>query len=171
MWKKNEPETFEPPAPSHPLNRPQETNHEPAIIGPSIYIKGDLTGGEDLIIQGRVEGKIDLKKGNVTVGRTGRVKADIYGKIICVEGQVQGNLHGAEKVVLSETGTVGGSITAPRVNLVDGARFQGTIDMGDGKIQEAQKVPPDRRGEETTAHVKIGPPSGKEKIDSRKGQS
>jgi len=100
-----------------------------AIIGPSISIKGELAGEEDLLIQGRVEGKIDLKKHNVTVGKNGRVKADIYGKVISIEGEVQGNLFGEEKIVLRQSGVVRGNITAPRVNLEDGAKFKGSIDM------------------------------------------
>ena len=100
-----------------------------AVIGPSISIKGELAGEEDLLIQGRVEGKIDLKKHNVTVGKNGRVKADIIGKVISIEGEVQGNLFGEEKIVLRQSGVVRGNITAPRVNLEDGAKFKGSIDM------------------------------------------
>ncbi|MEE8316550.1 MAG: polymer-forming cytoskeletal protein [Syntrophobacteria bacterium] len=102
---------------------------ERAIIGPSISIKGTLAGEEDLIIQGQVEGKIDLKRNNVTVGKNGRIKADIYGKVISIEGEVEGNLFGEEKIVLRQSGVVGGNMTAPRVNLEDGARFKGSIDM------------------------------------------
>jgi cytoskeletal protein CcmA (bactofilin family) len=100
-----------------------------AAIGPSIHIKGDLSGEEDLLIQGQVEGKIDLERYNVTVGREGRVKADIRGRVIDVEGQVEGNLFGGEQVVIRSAGSVRGNITAPRVSLEDGANFKGAIDM------------------------------------------
>jgi len=99
------------------------------MIGPTVYIKGDLSGQEDLIIEGRVEGKIELRQHSVTVGKNGKVKADIYGKTITIEGEVQGNLYGEEQVVLRQTGTVRGNITSPRVSLEDGSNFKGSIDM------------------------------------------
>ncbi len=102
---------------------------EGAIIAPSVSITGEVTGDEDLTIQGRVEGKIDLKKNNVTVDKKGRIVADIYGNRITVEGEVQGNLFGEERIALRKSGVVRGNMTAPRVKIEDGAKFQGTIDM------------------------------------------
>ena len=99
------------------------------MIGPSICIKGDLSGQEDVIIEGSVEGKIELRQHNVTVGKKGKVKADIYGKTITIEGEVQGNLYAEEQLVLRQTSTVRGNITAPRVSLEDGSNFKGSIDM------------------------------------------
>ena len=99
------------------------------MIGPTILVKGDLSGEEDLLIEGRVEGKIELKKHNVTVGKNGRVKADVYGKIITIEGEVHGNLYGEDQLVLRQSSTVRGNIVAPRVTLEDGANFKGSIDM------------------------------------------
>ena len=83
----------EQPVPNIPVPRvnPIDTRRENATIGPSISIKGDLTGEEDLVIQGRVEGKVDLKQNSVTIGKNGRVKADIYGKLVTIEGEVLGN--------------------------------------------------------------------------------
>ncbi|MDA2923612.1 polymer-forming cytoskeletal protein, partial [Acidobacteria bacterium AH-259-L09] len=128
MWKKPETEGAEFPS-SIPRKNPVEQLKDRAIIGPSISIKGELTGEEDLLIQGRVEGKIKLKKNNITVGKKGRIKANIYGKIISIEGEVEGDLFGVEKIVLRQSGVVRGNITAPRVNLEDGAKFKGSIDM------------------------------------------
>lgn len=102
---------------------------ERATIGASIIIKGDLSGGEDLVIEGRVEGKVDLKQHNVTVGRSGRVKADIFGKVITIEGEVDGNVFAQEQAILRQAGAIRGNITAPRVILEDGSRFKGSIDM------------------------------------------
>jgi cytoskeletal protein CcmA (bactofilin family) len=135
MWKKdNEPAQPEPhPAPAAPVVRPAPAPAEPrqqaASIGPSISIKGELTGGEDLVIHGQVEGKVDLRQNNITVGKTGRVKADMYGRTICVEGDVEGNLYGGEQIVLRQSGGVRGNIIAPRVSLEDGSKFKGAIDM------------------------------------------
>lgn len=102
---------------------------ERATIGASIIIKGDLSGGEDLVIEGRVEGKVDLKQHNVTVGRSGRVKADVFGKVITIEGEVDGNVFAQEQAILRQAGAIRGNITAPRVILEDGSRFKGSIDM------------------------------------------
>jgi len=120
----------EPPAsiPAIKTN-PVEHRRESATIGPSIAIKGDLIGEEDLVIQGRVEGKVDLKQNSVTIGKDGRVKADIYAKLVNVEGEVEGNLYGSEQIILRTTGCVRGNISAPRVSIEDGARFKGGIDM------------------------------------------
>jgi cytoskeletal protein CcmA (bactofilin family) len=134
MWKKSESEAQQPQFQAQPrpviqphANTPQTM--ERPMIGPTICIKGDLSGQEDLIIDGRVEGKIELRQHNVTVGKNGKVKADIYGKTITIEGEVQGNLYGEEQLVLRQTGTVRGNITAPRVSLEDGSNFKGSIDM------------------------------------------
>ena len=122
------PVTPTPAASPQQQSEPRRTG-ERATIGPSIIIKGDLSGDEDLIIEGRVEGKVDLKQHNVTVGRSGRVKADIVGKVVTVEGEVDGNVFALEQAILRQAGAIRGNITAPRVMLEDGSRFKGSIDM------------------------------------------
>jgi len=132
MWKKSDAEEIHftpPPPPVVPPRTPVAQPKERAMIGPTIFIKGDLTGEEDLIIEGRVEGKIQLKQHNVIIGKHGRVQADIFGKVISIEGEVQGNLHGEEQVLLKPTSIVRGNLTAPRVVLEDGSNFKGSIDM------------------------------------------
>jgi cytoskeletal protein CcmA (bactofilin family) len=112
-----------------PRGNPTDTRRENATIGASISIKGDLMGEEDLVIQGRVEGKVDLKQNTVTVGKNGRVKADIYGKLVTIEGEVEGNLFGQDQIIVRGTGNVRGNVSAPRISIEDGARFKGSIDM------------------------------------------
>jgi cytoskeletal protein CcmA (bactofilin family) len=102
---------------------------ERATIGPSISIKGEISGEQDLTIQGQVEGTIDLNQNNVTIVKNGCVKGDICGKIISIEGEVEGDLFGEEKIVVRGTGVVRGNMMAPRVILEDGAKFKGNIDM------------------------------------------
>ena len=102
---------------------------ERATIGPSISIKGEISGEEDLTIQGRVEGTIELNQNNITIVGNGCVKADILAKIISIEGEVEGDLFGEEKIVVRGTGVVRGNMMAPRVILEDGAKFKGNIDM------------------------------------------
>ena len=136
MWKKSDesPAPAAPPptgtAPPPQRSKSGSASRGPAIIGPSIQIKGDVSGKEDLLIEGHVEGEVSLKQHNVTIGRSGNAKADIYGKSIRVEGEVRGNLFGSESVVIQATGTVAGNITAPRVSLENGSTFKGSIDMG-----------------------------------------
>jgi cytoskeletal protein CcmA (bactofilin family) len=144
-WKRDDPpgtnpQQPEPPSPPRPLTaaaptaaaaapEPPRRSGERATIGPSIFIKGDLAGEEDLVIEGRVEGKVDLKQHNVTIGKNGRVKADVFGRVVTVEGEVDGNVFAAEQAVLRQSGAVRGNITSPRVTLEDGSRFKGSIDM------------------------------------------
>jgi cytoskeletal protein CcmA (bactofilin family) len=136
MWKKSDLEPSNPqPAPA-PQAQPSPAPRSPAppikdhaVIGPTISIKGDLTGEEDLLIEGRVEGKIELRKHSVTIGKDGRIKADVYGKVITVEGMVEGNLYGEEQLIVRHSGTVHGNIVSPRVALEDGSNFKGSIDM------------------------------------------
>jgi len=113
------------------------------IIGPSISIKGEITGEGDLTVQGQVEGIIDFKKNNVTIGRTGRIKADINGRSITIEGEVEGNLLGEEKIVLRPSGRVRGDMRAPAINLEEGAKFKGNIAMEawDEKQPTLKEVP------------------------------
>ena len=110
------------------------------MIGPSIKIKGEVTGDEDLVIQGKVEGTIDLNDHEVSVGQSGQVFADIKAKVIKIDGEVTGDIAGNEKVVISKSGNVRGNIVAPRVTLEDGAIFKGSIDMDPGD-SSSSKVP------------------------------
>jgi cytoskeletal protein CcmA (bactofilin family) len=114
------------------------------MIGPSIQIKGTVSGDEDLLIQGKVEGTIDLAEHEVAVGQSGRVNADINAKTVKIDGEVAGDIHGHEKVVISKSGNVRGNIIAPRVTLEDGAIFKGSIDMdpdATGAVPLAAKKP------------------------------
>ncbi len=105
------------------------------MIGPSIKIKGEVTGDEDLVIKGSVEGTIDLSAHEVTVGDSGRVNADIKGKTVTVNGEVTGDITGGEMVIITKSGHVRGNIIAPRMTLEDGAVFKGSIDMDPGESQ------------------------------------
>jgi len=147
------------PAASAPSPSPEpRRSSERATIGPSIIIKGDLSGGEDLVIEGRVEGKVDLKQHNVTVGRSGRVKADIFGKVITIEGEVDGNVFAQEQAILRQAGAIRGNITAPRVILEDGSRFKGSIDM-EGK-DNASRPGSDRSDRPQSVDRQAGEPAG-----------
>ena len=98
-------------------------------IGQSIQIKGELTGNEDLTIEGKVEGKISLKDHNLTIGANAKITAEIQAKTVMVIGEIVGNITADDKVEVAATGSMKGDIVAPRVALADGARFKGSIDM------------------------------------------
>ena len=130
MWKKSEDPRPTPVSSQAPPTAAQRTDGQSvAMIGPSIVIKGDLSGQEDLLVQGRVEGQITLRQNSVTVGQNGRVKADIHGKTIRVDGEVQGNLYGTHEIVIRASGRVHGNLVSPRVTLENGSKFRGSIDM------------------------------------------
>ena len=132
MWKKTSPgEVSEerPPVAAPPRPTVSPSVKATARIGSTLFFKGDLQGEEDLVIEGRIEGKISIKQGNVTVGEKGRVEADIEAASIQVAGLVKGNLTGADRVVLLESGRVEGNITARSVSLENGCHFKGSIDM------------------------------------------
>ncbi len=143
MWKKNEesPQPV-PAAPTQAASR--QAPQKASVIGPSIRIKGNLTGKEDLVIQGQLEGEVRLQENNVTVGREGRIRADIYGRTVHVEGEVKGHLFGEQEVVIRASGKVQGNIVSPRVVLEKGSNFKGSIDMepATAKAPEAPKETP-----------------------------
>lgn len=102
------------------------------MIGKTISIKGDITGEESLIIEGKVDGTVSLKNNDLTVGQSGVVNANITASVVRIDGEVKGDIVGIEKVVISKTGKVRGNIVGPRVTLEDGAKFKGSIDMDPG---------------------------------------
>jgi len=110
---------------------------EAAVIGPSIQLDGDLRGQEDLLIEGEVSGTVQLRDNSLTVGAQGKVKADVYAKEIHVEGSVEGDLFGAERVVVRKSAQVRGNITSPRVAIEEGARFKGAIEMDSAAVEAA----------------------------------
>ncbi|MBI2835984.1 MAG: polymer-forming cytoskeletal protein [Acidobacteria bacterium] len=112
-------------------------NHEPSRhlerdtvnIGKSVVIKGELSGSEDLVIEGQVEGKIELRQNVLTIGPNGKIKAQVFAKSIIVLGEVVGNITASEKVDIRENGSVEGDLVSPRVAIAEGAHFRGSIDM------------------------------------------
>ncbi|MFN0064017.1 MAG: polymer-forming cytoskeletal protein [Myxococcaceae bacterium] len=103
---------------------------ENTIIGPSILISGKLSGDEDLIVRGRVEGEVALER-TLIVENSGVVKANVDVRNAVVSGVVVGNISAQESVELTKDGRMVGDIRAPRVIIVDGASFRGRVDMGD----------------------------------------
>jgi cytoskeletal protein CcmA (bactofilin family) len=122
--------TMQPPATSRPATAPTaSTQRSVAVLGPTLRFKGELSAEEDFILQGRIEGSIKHTQ-SVTIGTEGVVQGNIHARVVTVDGSVEGDLHGTESVVINATGRVSGNVFAPRVGIIDGALFNGRIDMG-----------------------------------------
>jgi cytoskeletal protein CcmA (bactofilin family) len=108
-----------------------------AVIGASIHIDGDVRGEEDLLIEGEVNGTVQLKNNSLTIGPNGKVRADVSANSVYVDGYMEGDLFGSERVHIRKSAQVHGNVTSPRVSLEDGAKFKGSIEMDP---QAAQSV-------------------------------
>ena len=128
MWKQSEsvvPATAPQPSavtPSHPQSG---TAH----IGRSVVIQGELTGSEDLKIEGRIEGKSELRQYTVTIGEHATIQAQVSAKEVVVWGRVMGNISASERINIREQGVVEGDLVSPSVVIANGAKFRGGIDM------------------------------------------
>ena len=111
--------------------RPGEQNRtDVAHIGKSVVLKGELSGSEDLFLDGEIEGNIELRDHNLTVGPNGRVRANINAKEVVIQGKVDGNVIASDRVELRKSAVLVGDITTQRIVIEDGAYFKGGIDIG-----------------------------------------
>lgn len=139
--------SFGPVAPSAALSNERDVVN----IGRSVVIKGELSGSEDLTIEGHVEGKIELRENVLTIGPNGKIKAQLFAKAVIVFGEVTGNVSATEKVDIRDKGSVEGDIVSPRVAIAEGAMFRGSVDM-----QRAGKPAPSKQ---TASESKVEPKS------------
>lgn len=149
-----------------PARRPATPagTQEAAVIGPSIHIDGDLRGEEDLIIEGEVNGTVQLKNNSLTIGAQGKVSADVYAHSVYVEGYTEGDLYGSERVSVRKSAQVRGNITSPRVSLEDGARFKGTIEMDAQAVEAALG-----KRRESSQPSQSSPSGGPASVDNKSG--
>ncbi len=110
-----------------------------SVIGPTLVFKGELSADEDLVIEGHIEGTIAHHKKHLTIGKQGRVKADIHASSVIVEGELIGDIHSEGVVSLANGANVKGNIYCGRIVMEDGARFKGKIDMGQPPKVEVPK--------------------------------
>ena len=104
-----------------------------ARIGASIVVRGEMIAQEDVLIAGRVEGKIRIDGHRVTVAPGAQVVAEIHAREVVVAGQVLGNVVASERVDLRETADIEGDVVTPALRMADGATFRGKVDMKDAK--------------------------------------
>jgi cytoskeletal protein CcmA (bactofilin family) len=114
--------------------------NEGANIGKSVIVRGELSGSEDLFLDGTVEGSIDLQDHMLTVGSNGRVRANIRARQVIVLGRVEGNISGVERVELKKSAAVTGDIHTQRILIEDGAYFKGAIDIQKVEVKVAPVV-------------------------------
>ena len=101
----------------------------PAMIGKTLVMKAEISGTEDLYIDGEVEGSVELKEHNLTIGVNGKVDANVVARNIIVHGTLRGNVQASEKVEIHKTGSLLGDLTTAGVTIEDGAYFKGSIDI------------------------------------------
>ena len=140
MWnakKPNAPDARTSQPQNAPLPKKAEPTHavitassEPTgWLGSSVRIKGDITGTEDLVIDGSVEGKIQLDGRKLTVGRAAKVTADINARDVVVLGYVKGNVRASGRIEIKKDGSVIGDLTTAQIMIEDGADFKGSIEI------------------------------------------
>jgi len=110
-----------------------------SVIGRSMSLKGELTGKEDLVVEGQFEGTIDVAEHTVTVGAQGQVKSEIRARHVVVHGSVTGKISAREKIDIRRTGNVVGDLVAAGVAIEDGAYFKGSIEiLREGRTETAR---------------------------------
>ena len=110
-----------------------EERRRAAWIGGSVIVKGNVVSTEDLVIDGKVEGTIELGDHSLTIGQSAAVIADLVAKSVTISGTVKGNVMGNGKVELKSTAKVEGDVTAPKFSMEDGASLSGKVDTGSRK--------------------------------------
>src|SRR5687767_485965 len=182
MWKRDESvKPAAPPAPTPAAAPSASVGNAPAAseprtqlgrdmvnIGKSVVIKGELSGSEDLTIEGHVEGRIDLKGNVLTIGPNGKIKAEVFAKAVVVLGEVTGNVTASEKVDIRDNGSVDGDIASPRVAIAEGAHFRGSVDMQRaGGAAKSQQQPQQQQAKANQPQPQSGQP---QQPSSQQGQ-
>lgn len=123
------------PAPIPPL---PATSRAAACISQGIKIKGEVTGSEDLFVDGLVDGKLNLTNGSLTIGPNGQVKADVTAREVIVRGSVEGKVSGRDRVQLWSTGQISGEVQTERLSVEEGALLRGNVEAGKQPVRPAE---------------------------------
>jgi cytoskeletal protein CcmA (bactofilin family) len=117
-----------------------------ADIGKSITIRGDLSGDEDLVLDGRIEGRVELSDHHLTVGPNGHIQAELAARGVTINGRVVGNVTATERVEIGASGRLDGDIVAPRLLVQEGAQLNGSIMMKTASGVALEKRVPEKKG-------------------------
>lgn len=144
MWK-NQSERDVPPAPAKPqapvppaapapasaAAQPPRTGgvDRPTHLSKTIQLKGTITGNEDLYVDGKMEGSVDLPNNILTVGANGQVQANVNAREVVILGKLNGNVTAVDRVEIKAQGALTGDVSAARISIEDGAFFKGGIDI------------------------------------------
>jgi cytoskeletal protein CcmA (bactofilin family) len=131
-----------------------------AHIGKSVIIKGELSGSEDLYLDGEVEGNIDLHDHSLVIGPNGRVRANVQAKDVVIHGKVDGNVTGVDKVELKKSAMLNGDINTQRIVIEDGAFFKGSIDIRKADSKTESPRPPAQAAMAANTSTALGTASG-----------
>jgi cytoskeletal protein CcmA (bactofilin family) len=131
MWGKKNTEAM------NPLDATAE--RETWCIGSSVQVKGEITGTEDLLIDGAVEGRIHLDERKLTVGTAAKVTADIDARDVVVYGTVKGNVRAKGRIEIKKDGAIIGNLTTAQIMIEDGADFKGSIEIDRSATEQAEK--------------------------------
>jgi cytoskeletal protein CcmA (bactofilin family) len=184
MWGNKKPDTPQPAAQPEPKNFPVNPPPKPAAatlegttamstdamrpmgatadrstarLGPSLHVKGEISGNEDLVIDGSVEGLVQLDERKLTVGASAKVTADIIAREVVVYGTVKGNLRAKDRIEIKKDGSVNGDLTTARIMIEDGAYFKGSIEIDKSGEKESGGGSFSRGGSSSTATAGVGP--------------
>jgi cytoskeletal protein CcmA (bactofilin family) len=128
------------PLDTYPTTTPSASGT--ARLGASLHVKGEITGNEDLLIDGSVEGLVQLEERKLTIGSSARVTADVIAREVVVYGNVKGNLRARDRIEIKKDGSVVGDLTTARIMIEDGAYFKGSIEIdkaGEGSSSDDEK--------------------------------
>jgi cytoskeletal protein CcmA (bactofilin family) len=125
-----------------------------ARLGPSLHVKGEISGNEDLVIEGSVEGLVQLDERKLTVGASAKLTADVIAREVVVYGNVKGNLRAKDRIEIKKDGSVNGDLTTARIMIEDGAYFKGSIEIDKSAEKESSGAGSFSR---TAAPAGVGP--------------
>ena len=146
------------PEPTAHVQSPPQATPQSSLVGKTLLIKGEIFSEDEILIEGKIQGKITVKN-RVVIGRDGDVEAEIEARDVVIKGKVTGNVRGSQRVEIVPAGTLHGNITSPRVVIADSGFFEGNIEMKqqrDDKARPAEDkpTPPQAQGGESGNHHK-----------------
>jgi cytoskeletal protein CcmA (bactofilin family) len=128
--------------PSTPSSTMPAAGNQSSLIGNTLLIKGEVFSEDEILIEGKIQGKINVKN-RVIIGKNGDVEADIEAREVIIKGKVTGNVKGGQRVEIVAAGVLHGNINSPRVVIADSGIFEGNIEMHgrDEKSKSREEAP------------------------------